>query len=146
MNNNTTAKEAIAKTIQGINNGIIVEYHDHLSCDAFIVRVRKDGQDMPITEGNTELKVTMVGDSDYYGTKGLRSTVRDLLIEYKNKLPVYFLDLGWYTFLGKYQKVQDYWIEDRIIPASIEIGENELKVSKSMLHVDWQPEETEIVA
>ena len=172
MENNLTpqerAKQAIEKAIQSIDNGIIIEYHDSLHCDAFNIRVRKDGKDASFTEtysypGYSEkdktirvhpleqetngLHVIMVGNSEYYGSVGLRSTI-SMLVEGKfYNFPVYVLDLGWYTFPSKYLPVKESWLDS--LSDFITKDEQGIKLScqdwfkmtKSMLHVDYTPEE-----
>lgn len=167
---NKMAAKAIEDAINSIENGIIVEHHDSLNMDAFNVRVRKDGKDVPFTEDyrypyytdkdrsiktvplekeTNTLRVIMVGDSEYYRSVGLKSTVRILLEKHYN-LPVYFLDLGWYTFPCEYRPVKESWLD--CLPAYITKDENGdnlavqqwIPVIKSMLHVDFNmPEEEE---
>ena len=45
---NKLAAESIKRAVESIENGIVVEYHDHLNMDAFNVYVRKDGQTVKI--------------------------------------------------------------------------------------------------
>lgn len=163
------AQQAILNAVNSIDNGIIVEFHDHLSMDAFIIRVRKDGKDVPFTESyrfpyytakdrsiqvkplekeTNELEVIMVSDSEYYCSVGLYSTIK--MLEKKHYgLPVYMLDLGWYTFPNKYMKVGESWLESDRIPDWLSEDKDgnylrmdkRVKLEKSMLHVDYTPEE-----
>lgn len=162
------AQQAIMNAVNSIDNGIIVEYHDSLSMDAFNIRVRKDGRDMAFTEDysypyytdkdksikthpleheTNELRIIMVGNSEYYRSVGVKSTVQILLEGKYYNFPVYFLDLGWYTFPQKHLEVKESMLN--CLPDWITKDEqgNKLpcsewfKVTKSMLHVDYTPGE-----
>ena len=41
---NKLCSESVDRAIASVKDGIVVVYHDHLSCDAFRVYVRKDGE------------------------------------------------------------------------------------------------------
>ena len=123
FNGNKIVLEAIAKAIEPITDGIIVEFHDHLSCDAFHVYVRKDGEyvkqdiryrymwneklknyeilEAPETYGANYLDVCLIDSDPYYGTVGLRDTVK-LLREKYGFDKAYLLDVGWHTFPSMY--------------------------------------------
>lgn len=120
---NKLAAESVKRAVESIENGIVVEYHDHLNMDAFNVYVRKDGQTVKIdtryryrwsdeqkkavfTEekrpdtASDSIEVIMMSSSSYYGTVGLKDILK--LLEEKYGLPSYFLNIGWYTFPGAY--------------------------------------------
>lgn len=126
---NKLAAESIKRAIESIENGIVVEYHDHLSMDAFRVYVRKDGQTVKIDtkyryrwsdeqkrevviedklEGpaSESIEVCMMTSSSYYGTVGLEDMLYRL--EKKYEVPSYFLSIGWYTFPYAYRDSSDY--------------------------------------
>lgn len=126
---NKLAAESIKRAIESIENGIVVEYHDHLSMDAFRVYVRKDGQTVKIDteyrykwsdeqkrevviedkiEGaaSESIEVCMMTSSSYYGTLGLEYTL--YLLEKKYEVPSYFLSIGWYTFPSAYRDSSYY--------------------------------------
>ena len=126
---NKLAAESIKRAIESIENGIVVEYHDHLSMDAFNVYVRKDGQTVKIDtkyryrwsdeqkreviiedklEGaaSESIEVCMITSSSYYGTVGLEDMLYRL--EKKYEVPAYFLSIGWYTFPCAYLNASDY--------------------------------------
>jgi hypothetical protein len=119
---NKLCSESVDRAIASIENGIAVVYHDHLSCDAFRVYVRKDGETIKPEKKfryrwsdekkNYEIleeefarwdtqyedcrEVDMVGSSSYYGSVGLTDTVK--LLREKYGLPVYYVNIGWCTF------------------------------------------------
>lgn len=119
---NKLCSESVNRAIASIENGIVIVYHDHLSCDSFRVYVRKDGEtlkpekkfryrwsdekkDYEILEeefarwdyscGDCR-EVNMMTSSSYYGSVGLADTVK--ILSEKYGLPVYYLNLGWCTF------------------------------------------------
>ena len=120
---NKLAAESVKRAVGSIENGIVVEYHDHLNMDAFNVYVRKDGQTVKIDTkyryrwsdeqkkavfieekrpdtASDSIEVLMMSSSSYYGTVGLKDILR--LLEEKYGLPSYFLNSGWYTFPSAY--------------------------------------------
>lgn len=127
---NKLAAESIKRAIESIKDGIVVEFHDHLSMDAFKVCVRKNGETVGIDtsyyykwsneekreviietklEDGAERKsieVCMMTSSSYYGTVGLSDTLR--LLSKKYDVPAYFLSIGWYTFPNAYLNASDY--------------------------------------
>ena len=127
---NKLAAESIERAIESIKDGIVVEFHDHLSMDAFKVCVRKNGETIGIDtsyrckwsneerrevivetklESGTERKsieVCMMTSSSYYGTVGLSDMLRRLSKKYE--VPAYFLSIGWYTFPSAYLNASDY--------------------------------------
>ena len=126
---NKLAAESIERAIESIKDGIVVEFHDHLSMDAFRVYVRKDGQTVKIDtkyryrwsdeqkrevviedklEGaaSESIEVCMMTSSSYYGTVGLSDMLRRLSKKYD--VPAYFLSIGWYTFPSAYLNASDY--------------------------------------
>lgn len=128
---NQLACESINRAIESIQDGIVVEYHDHLSMDAFKVYVRKGGKTVKIDTGyrckrsNEEkreviieekledgtatecLEVCMTTSSSYYGTAGLQDILPRLKKKYE--VPIYFLNIGWYTFPHAYRDLSNYY-------------------------------------
>ena len=128
---NKAVSEAVKKAVESIDNGIVVEFHDHLSRDAFHVYVRKDGEyirhnvkyryrwndaaknyeilEEPDRDNLTYLDVCLIDSDPYYATVGLRDTVRTLREKYGFD-KAYLLDVGWHTFPSMYMGDLD-WVK-----------------------------------
>ena len=115
---NKNVEELIARRIGKVRNGIILEYHDHLTCDSWRIHIRKDGEtighniiewdsrthtthtsDRPSL--NDYIEVDLVQYSDYLMTPGVINALLHIKEEYP-ELPVYSLNAGWYTFPNRY--------------------------------------------
>lgn len=108
-------------------SGIFIEYHDHLSCDAFKILVLDNGVNVL---KNDPLEVEVVGsytgkqyiakleskyNNDYIevnfvhsydGDLCLVKAIKELHAKYSN-LPIYCFTEGFYTFKGEYKNVQE---------------------------------------
>lgn len=129
---NKLCSESVDRAIASVKDGIVVVYHDHLSCDAFRVYVRKDGEtikpekkfrygwsdekkDYEILEeefarwdysyGDCR-EVNMMTSSGYYGSVGLADTLR--ILSEKHGLPVYYVNIGWCTFPSAWCDMSSY--------------------------------------
>ena len=150
---NKLAAASIKRAVESIENGIVVEYHDHLNMDAFNVYVRKDGQTVKIdtkyryrwsdeqkkavfTEekrpdtASDSIEVIMMSSSSYYGTVGLKDMLK--LLEEKYGLPSYFLNIGWYTLPIAYldsskfiKSIQQYYPKIELYKCDYEIVKTE---------------------
>lgn len=150
---NKLAKESVKRAVESIENGIVVEYHDHLNMDVFNVYVRKDGQTVKIDTkyrykwndkqkeatfieekrpdtASDSIEVLMMSSSSYYGTVGLKDILK--LLEEKYGLPSYFLNIGWYTFPGAYldssnflKRIQRYYPKIELYKCDYEIVKTE---------------------
>lgn len=107
-------------------SGIFIEYHDHLSCDAFRILVLDNGVNV-LKNDPLEVEATYrysgnkyiaklepkYGDyievdlvHSYGGDLCLTKVVKELHAKYSN-LPIYCFTEGFYTFKGEYKNVQD---------------------------------------
>lgn len=123
--------------------GIYIEYHDHLSCDAFRVWAYRNGENL-LNENIFNLltknryykedmemdvyrfkgiEVSMIGDCAYYGTTGLKTTVEVLKKEFPD-LQVKCFKKGWYTFPQEYREVGNYFLE--CLPLEVEMIEGNM--------------------
>ena len=108
--------------------GIYIEYHDTLHCDAYRVWVYRNGNNLldasvfkKLTDNEYRqadmekevscfggIRVAMVGDSDYYGTRGIITTVKILHEEFPD-LKVKCFKQGWHTFPQKWMDVENHF-------------------------------------
>lgn len=150
---NRLASESIKRAVESIDNGIVIEYHDHLSMDSFRLYIRKDGKAIApdthymcdwsaekkgyvIDECKVEnheadpdgMEVNMLGDSGYYRSCGLGTYLKKYAEKYR--LPVYLLNIGWFTFPMKYgyadsylEPIQKYAPEARLYTCDLTLTE-----------------------
>lgn len=112
---------------ENLKSGIFIEYHDHISCDAFRILVLDNGVNVL---KNDPLEVEAVSsytgkryitklepkyNNDYIEVDFVRSysgdlclvkAVKELHAKYSN-LPIYCFTEGFYTFRGEYKNVQE---------------------------------------
>lgn len=110
-------------------SGIFIQYHDHISCDAFRILVldngvnvlKNDPLEVEVMSGytgkqyitklepkynNDYIEVDFV--HSYSGDLCLVKAVKELYAKYSN-LPIYCFTEGFYTFKGEYKNVQEFF-------------------------------------